>query len=76
MKNNQLEPGLSAANATKHTRTFKKITIAWPADLSIPTPRGKWMRLADGRILATYTPQELAICLKVLEVINAPEPQG
>jgi hypothetical protein len=39
---------------------FKTITIRWPAGSKMPTIRGKWKRLPDGRIEATYTRDELA----------------
>jgi hypothetical protein len=46
---------------------FKTIRILWPRDSKVPTIRGKWTRMRDGRILATYTPEELEQCLKTFE---------
>lgn len=53
---------------------FKTITIRWPADTEVPTVHGKWQRLANGRIQAVYAPDELAICLKIAEIILEQEP--
>lgn len=48
---------------------FKTITVRWPNKPGIPTSSGKWHRLPDGRIEATYTRQELSIILGILEGI-------
>jgi hypothetical protein len=40
---------------------FKTITLRWPARHGIPCIAGKWKRLPDGRIEATYTRQELEL---------------
>lgn len=50
--------------------TFKTITIRWEHGSKMPTIRGQWKRLPDGRIEATYTRAELAQCLKVFELTN------
>lgn len=50
--------------------TFKTITIRWQADSKIPTIRGKWRRMDDGRIEARYTRDELAKCLEFFEVLE------
>jgi hypothetical protein len=50
--------------------TFKTIKILWPRDSKIPTICGKWKKMGDGRILATYTPDELEQCLKVFGEIH------
>lgn len=48
----------------------KTITIRWPAGSKFPTVRGKWKRLKDGRIEATYTQDELEQCQKTFETIR------
>lgn len=50
--------------------TFKTITIRWERGSKMPTIRGQWKHLPDGRIEATYTHDELGQCLKVFELIN------
>jgi hypothetical protein len=47
----------------------KQIKIHWPAGSKIPTIRGKWQRLSDGQIEATYTEDELKICLEKHDLI-------
>lgn len=51
-------------------QNFKTITIRWEQGLKMPTPRGNWKRLADGRIEATYTRDDLRVCLEVFEVVK------
>ena len=55
---------------TPKQSTFKTITIRWERGSKMPTMRGKWKRLSDGRILAMYTRAELAQCLEVCEAIS------
>lgn len=50
--------------------TFKTITIRWERGSNMPTIRGQWIRLPDGRIETTYTRDELGQCLKVFELTN------
>jgi hypothetical protein len=50
--------------------TFKTITIRWKRGSKMPTIRGQWIRLPDGRIEAIYTRDELAQCLKIFELTN------
>jgi len=50
--------------------TFKTITIRWPTGSKMLTIRGNWKRLSDGRIEATYTRDELALCLSLFELID------
>ncbi len=60
-------------------KKFKSITILWPGDTRVPTIRGKWQRMKDGRVLATYTPDELEQCLKISEALDEddhPNAQG
>lgn len=59
--------------ARSHLSTFENIRICWPRDSKMPTISGKWERLADGRILATYTRDELAQCFEVFEAISGDE---
>lgn len=40
------------------------ITLSLPADTTMPVPAGHWQR-QDGRILATYTPEELTLSVKL-----------
>lgn len=37
---------------------FELLTLEFGAGSLVPVPRGKWKRLASGRIEATYTPLE------------------
>jgi len=53
--------------------TFKTITIRWQKESKIPTIRGKWKRLDDGRIEAFYTHDELEKLLEVYELTNRKE---
>jgi len=39
------------------------LTVIWPADSPVGCPAGRWQRLADGRLCATYTRPELALAL-------------
>jgi hypothetical protein len=55
-------------NWHKKSRSFNRVTILLPADSKMPTMRGKWQRLADGRIRAWYTPDELEQCEKLFEL--------
>ena len=50
---------------------FKTITIRWPRDSKVPTISGKWQRLPDGRIEATYTRAELEQCMMIFEVTQS-----
>lgn len=52
------------------SKPFKVITIRWPRDLKMPTPRGQWQRLEDGKIQASYTRDELRVCLEIFEAIK------
>lgn len=53
------------------SQSFREITIRWPCGSNIPTIRGKWKRLADGRIEATYTRAELAKCFEMRQITGA-----
>lgn len=50
------------------SHAFEIITIRWPAGSKMPTIRGKWQRLPDGRIEATYTRDELKQCLSLFDL--------
>jgi len=52
--------------------TFKTIKIRWKVGVNMPTIRGKWKRLSDGRIEATYTSYELKQCIELFELITNP----
>ncbi len=47
-------------------KKWKQVTIRWPADAPIATIGGQWKRLPDGRIEATFTPEQLELCLRVV----------
>jgi hypothetical protein len=44
--------------------TWKTITLSLPSDTAMPVPAGQWQR-QDGRILATYTPEELTLSVQL-----------
>ncbi len=44
-------------------RSWKEMTICWPAGAPIATIGDQWMRLPDGQIEATYKKDELALAL-------------
>jgi len=58
---------LNGAKVFELKSTFKTITILWPRDSKMPTIRGKWKRSSYGRILATYTRDELERCFQIFE---------
>ena len=49
---------------------FKSIKVLWPRGSKMPTISGKWEKMKDGRILATYSPKELERCLEIFETLN------
>ena len=49
------------------------VTLLLPADTKVPTIGGYWGRIETGEILATYTRQELELCLAVMEEISQTE---
>ncbi len=46
-------------------RTFKMVSIVLEVDSKMPTIRGQWLRLPNGRIKAWYTPEEYEKCLEL-----------
>jgi leucyl-tRNA synthetase len=42
---------------------LRQVTLCLPADTLLPVPHGRWRRLDDGAILATYGPEELELAL-------------
>ena len=52
---------------------WKTIKIRWPIDTKMPTIHGKWKRLPDGRIEATYTADELSKCLELYDLLSEPD---
>lgn len=60
---------------THKQKEFRLIVICWPGDSKFPTIPGKWERLPDRRILATYTRDELARCIRVFEAVNETDPK-
>jgi hypothetical protein len=52
----------------EHTKT---ITVLWPPTTKPATVQGKYRRLPDGTIEATYTVQELALCLACMGLTEA-----
>ena len=65
----------SLAENNDKQKEFRSIVICWPVDSKFPTVPGKWERLPDRRILATYTRDELARCIRVFEAINEADPE-
>ena len=51
-------------NATAYGATWDTITLSLPPDTTMPVPAGQWQR-QDGRILATYTPEELTLSVQL-----------
>lgn len=50
-------------------KPFRVITVRWPRESNVPTIRGQWRRLSDGRIEATYTRDELQKCFELAEIL-------
>ena len=49
--------------------TTYPLTLLWPGDTRAALPHGRWRRLPDGRIEATYNSQdELDLCLEPTRV--------
>ena len=46
--------------------TWQSVTVNLPKDSKLPTIAGKWGRLPDGTITATFTPEEAELCLAIL----------
>jgi hypothetical protein len=69
MKPQQFELELPVATDTPDTKA-DTITIRWKKGSNFPTIRGKWKRLADGRIEAKYSRAELEICRKTFETLE------
>ena len=46
---------------------LRQVTLRLPRDTLLPVPHGKWARLGDGTLLATYGAQELQWALLVGE---------
>ena len=42
---------------------WSEVTLDLPGDTPLAVPGGKWQRLDDGAIRATFTPEELALIL-------------
>ena len=51
-------------SATAYSATWDTITLSLPPDTTMPVPAGQWQR-QDARILATYTPEELTLSVKL-----------
>jgi len=52
------------AQARAQGTTWKTITLSLPSDTALPVPAARWQHQA-GRILATYTPEELTLSVKL-----------
>lgn len=52
---------------------FRSITVRWKAGAAMPTIRGKWKRLPDGRIEALYTADELSKCIALCDLLAEPD---
>jgi hypothetical protein len=48
------------------------VTIRWPLGSKIPTIQGKAAFLPDGRIEASYTEEELKICMQIFTEVILP----
>ena len=57
-------------------KKINRITLLLSADSRMPTIRGKWKRLADGKIRAWYTPEELKQCTDILKTLQQPSGPG
>lgn len=60
-----VELALSGVESVPTPDSANYVTLTWPADTPIGCPTGRWQRLADGRIQATYTRTELAWALVI-----------
>jgi len=54
----------------KKNRSYNRVTIILPAGSKFPTIRGKWEKLADGKIRAWYTPEEHEKCRQMFKAIK------
>lgn len=54
----------------RRKKRITRITIVLPAESKMPTIRGKWQRLADGKIRAWYTPDEHEQCKKIFQSLQ------
>jgi|SRR5579883_989483 len=54
---------LNAESPSANPFGWRTITLAWPKDVSVPVPKGRWTREPDGTIVAEYTRNELACAL-------------
>lgn len=45
---------------------WETVSVILPGDTKCPTITGKWTRLRDGSIQATYTPEELELCMAII----------
>jgi len=50
---------------------YKQVTLIWPGDVQMVTIGDKWRRLPTGEVEATYTREELALCLALMDRIAA-----
>lgn len=62
-------------DAQQTSNGWAGVTLELPADTPLAVIGGKWRRLGSGRILATYTREELALVIQLAEAINN-ESQG
>jgi hypothetical protein len=51
---------------------FQTLKIRWKPGSNVPTIRGTWKRLADGKIEAIYTRDELKKCLEICDLLAEP----
>jgi hypothetical protein len=47
--------------------------VVWPAGAKVPAVRGHWRRLGTGEIEATYTREELAVCMGTISALTGSE---
>jgi len=48
------------------------MTVILPGDTRMPMPAGRWWRLADGRLKATYMAEEWAVAKALYDAITVP----
>ena len=54
------------------TAEWSHMTVILPGDTRMPMPGKQWRRMADGRLLATYTAEEWAVAKQFYDAITVP----
>ena len=55
---------------TREIGRIDEIEMIYPADSLMPVPTGRWHRLSDGRIKATYKYHELKVAVEIGKVFE------